>query len=211
MARRGDSLSGAGRAADLALGALNDLARRRGHVDHPGLYPNTDTPWTDQLARRLRELVCEELDRDPQPSRRHVIAARWRAAALLQEGQAEAAQNPVYDIAWRVYAADASRMEAQRLIAECAWKGGWPALAPACDRLAQSRAELRLLCSAVDPNLQVGAMSLAQACAFRIAAFAPPGDRVLLAFYGGQDSWRSEPGFTVYAYKTGDRALKLVG
>jgi hypothetical protein len=211
MARRGDSPTGAGRAAGAALGALNDLTRRRAGVDHPGLYPNADNPWTDQLARRLRVLAGEELARTPDPDRRHVIAARWRAAALLEDSPVEAARTPVYDIAWRIYAADCARMTAQPLIAECAWKGGWAALAPACDRLAQGRAGLKLLCAMADPGTEVGEMTLAQACAFRISAFAPAGDRVLLAFYGGANGWRGEPGFTVFAYTTGERGLKPAG
>ena len=207
MARRGDSPTGAGRAAALTAGALNDLARRRSGVDQPGLYPNADNPWTDQLARRLRGLLAEELERSPDPGHRHIIAARWRAAALLPDGPVEAARNPVYDIAWRVYSADGARLTGQPLIAECPWRGGWAALAPACDRLAQGRAGLKLLCAMADPDTAVGAMTLAEACAFRIAAFAPPGETVRLAFYGGPDSWRGEAGFTVYAYTTRERIL----
>jgi hypothetical protein len=211
MARRGDSPTGAGRAAALTAGALNDLARRRSGVDQPGLYPNADNPWTDQLARRLRDLLAEELERSPDAGHCHVIAARWRAAALLSEGPVEAAGDPVYDIAWRAYTADGAHLTDQPLIAECAWRGGWAALAPACDRLAQGRAGLKLLCAMADPDTMVGAMTLAEACAFRIAAFAPAGEPVRLAFYGGLDSWRGEAGFTVFTYVTGERALSRQG
>ena len=207
MARHGDSPAGAGQAGGLALGALHDLARRRSGVDHPGLYPNDDNPWTDQLARRLRDLVAEELARAPDRDRRHVLAARWRAAALLEDGPVAAARNPVYDIAWRVYSADCARLEDQPLIVECPWRGGWRACAPACDRLAQARAGLRVLCAQADPDAPVGEMGLKEACAFRIAAFAPAGEPVLLAFYGGAQSWRGEAGFSIYAYTTGRRGV----
>ena len=207
MARHGDSPAGAGRAAGLISGALNDLARRRGGVDHPGLYANRDNPWTDQLARRLRELLAGELARTPDPVRRHVVAARWRAAALLADGPVEAGRDPMYDIGWRVYSVDGARLEAQPLIVETPWRGGWRAAARACDRLAQGRAGLRVLCAMADPDARVGDMTLKQACAFRIAAFAPPREPVLLAFYGGARGWRGEAGFSIYAYTTGQRRV----
>lgn len=207
MARHGDSPAGAGRAAGLISGALNDLARRRAGVDHPGLYPNGDNPWTDQLARHLRTLLGEELSRAPDLDHRHVVAARWRAAALLDEGPVAAARDPVYDIAWRSYSADGARLKAQPLIVETPWRGGWRVCAPACDRLAQGRAGLRVLCAMADPHTAVGEMSLKEACAFRIAAFAPPREPIMLAFYGGAQGWRGEAGFSVYAYTTGERAV----
>ena len=208
MARGGDSPTGAPTTAGLAAQALAALAARRGGVDHPGLYAPADHPWTDQLARLLRAQVSASLDTRPDPKRRHVIAAHWRNPALLAASKVEAARNPLYDIAWRVYPHDASALSAQPLIAECAWRGGWAALAPACDRLAQGLADLRLLCATADPNRSVGDMSLAQACAYRVAAFAPKDARVLLAFYGGREGWRATPGFSIYTYVCGARAVQ---
>jgi hypothetical protein len=114
-----------------------------------------------------------------------------------------AESDPLYDIAWRLYAADGSALLAQPLIAECAWRGGWRTQAGAADRLAQGRAHVRLLCTMDDPARPVGDMTLAEACAFRIAAFAPAGETVLLAFYGPAGAWRAQPGFSVFHYVTG--------
>lgn len=210
MARGGDSPNGARRAAGLTLGALTGLARKRGGVDHPGLYPEGDNPWTDQLARSLRDLLAEELSRAPDPNHHHVIAARWRALALLPDVGVEAGRDPLYSIAWRAYSADRARMTAQPLIVECPWRGGWPSLAAACDRLAQGRAGLKLLCAMADPGGAVGEMTLAQACALRIAACSPPGEAVRLAFYGRADGWRNEAGFSLFDYTTGERRLTAV-
>ena len=210
MARRGDSPAGARGEAGVTLAALRALAAQRGGVDHPGLFADADNPWTDQLARLLRAEIAARRVEKPQPRYRHSVAARWRAAALLEDGPVLADHDPVYDIAWRVYAADLARLVSQPVIAECPWRGGWAQCAAACDRLAQGRADLKLLCAMADPSRPVGAMTLAQACAYRIAAFAPRGEAVLLAFYGGAQGWRGQAGFEVFAYTTGRRALKRV-
>jgi hypothetical protein len=210
MVRRSDSPVGAADTVRLVRGALEDLVRQRGVIDHPALYSNSDNPWTDHLARRLRARIGDALTGKLRQDHHHVVAARWRAEALLEEASVKAARTPLYDIAWRTYAANWAHLRSQPLVVECPWKGGWAALAPACDRLAQARSDLRLLCAMADPSLKVGEMTLAEACAFRIAAFAPPRDAVLMAFYGGQDSWRIEPGFTLFTYITGDRRLTTV-
>lgn len=200
------SLIGAEAALDVAQSALSRLTEVRGRMDHPGLFPAADHPWTDHFARLTREAVEARLPDPADGADIHVVAARWRAASLLGPGRVRAGAHPLYDVAWRVYPADGGRLLAQNLIAECIWKGGWPALARAGDRLAQARSAVKLLIGAEDPARQVGAMSLAEACAFRISAFAPKGERVMLAFYGsgGEDSWRDVPGFTVFDYVTGE-------
>jgi len=108
-----------------------------------------------------------------------------------------------YATSWRIYAADDSQMIAQPLVAELSWRGQWSTLSRACDRLAQARTSLRVLATQADPNRDVGGLSLAQACAYRIAAFAPSGQTVLLAFYCPDGGWRDEAGFEVYRYRTG--------
>jgi len=113
----------------------------------------------------------------------------------------------VYDIAWRVDPDDGSALAAQPLAAECLWRGGWGALSQACDRLAQARAGVRLLATASDPRTDMGGMGLAEACAFRIAAFAPPGERVLLAFHSTEEGWARSEGFAIFDYVTGEAAL----
>lgn len=211
MARDGATPDGAEAAAGLALAALASVSARRAGADHPALYAAGDNPWTDLMARDLRDAIDAALP--PEQAARHAVAARWRFPSLLPERAVLAAKQPLYDIAWRVYAADGGALAAQPLIAECPWRGGWRALSGAADRLAQGRADVKLLCAMDDPSRAVGeggAMTLAEACAFRIAAFAPAGERVLLAFYGQAGSWRETPGFSVFSYITGAGAVTPV-
>ncbi len=210
MPTGGASLIGADAAADIVLDALRRLTEIRGAMDHPGLFPAADHPWTDHFARLVRDAVDARLPNPAGTDDIHVVAAHWRAASLLGQSRVRAGEHPLYDVAWRVYPADGGRLLAQNLAAECVWKGGWPALARACDRLAQARAGLKLLAGMDDPGRRIGEMSLAEACAFRISAFAPKGERVMLAFYGsgGEDSWRDAPGFTRFTYVTGEAALR---
>lgn len=208
MARDGATPNGAGSAAGLAMRALDATAQRRAGADHPGMYDAADNPWTDQIARNLRDGIAATLS--PDHERCHAVAARWRFASLLTESPVLATSRPLYDFAWRIYAEDGSALLAQPLIAECAWRGGWRALSGAADRLAQGRAGLKLLCAMDDPARAVGEMTLAEACAFRISAFAPPGEEVLLAFYGRPGSWRETGGFSVFAYVTGRNRIEAV-
>jgi hypothetical protein len=210
MAGARNSLTGAESAQALAVEALRSLSDRRANLDHPALYAGLDNPWTDQLARLVRDALNQRLIQTPDAESRHVMAAHWRFPSLLPDGPAAPGRNPLYDLAWRVYPADASCLAGQPLIAECAWRGGWAACAPACDRLAQGRATVKLLCAMADPDHAIGDMTLAQACAFRIAAFAPKGERVLLAFYGAPGSWRESAGFALYGYRTGDDVLQAL-
>ncbi len=208
MARGGASPKGAVSAADLARAALEATAVRRAHADHPALYEAGDNPWTDQIARELRDAITRSLP--PDPGGRHAVAARWRFASLLEAGPVAAEDRPVYDIAWRVYTADGGALQAQPLVADCPWRGGWRALAAASDRLAQARAGLKLLCAMDDPRRAVGEMTLAEACAFRISAFAPPGEAVMLAFYGKTGGWRETAGFSIFAHETGRNRIEAV-
>lgn len=203
MARPGKSLTDASRAVGLAHNALDQLAARRGQLDHPARFVPGENPWTDHLARLFRSTLNAALEDAPDAQSRHVVAAHWRTIALLEPGPADAARAPLYDLAWRVYSSDCSQLLAQPLIGECVWRGGWAACAPACDRLAQGAAGVRLLCVSGDPQSPVADMTLADACAYRIAAFAPRDETVLLAFYGGAQSWRDAPGFSVFVYQTG--------
>ncbi|MGJ3232548.1 MAG: hypothetical protein ACFE0P_12180 [Oceanicaulis sp.] len=202
MARDGASPNGAETAAGLALRALSATAEARAGADHPGLFASDDNPWTDRIARELREAVAGVLG--PAHGGCHAVAARWRFPSLIKDGPVLATSDPLYDIAWRVYAADGSAMLAQPLIAECAWRGGWRSLSAAADRLAQGRAHVKLLCAMDDPDRDIGGMTLVQACAFRISAFAPPGEDVMLAFYGRAGSWRETAGFAVHTHVTGE-------
>lgn len=213
MRSAGASLTGVETPTALVARALDALAEIRGAQEHPGLFANTDHPWTDHLARLLRDKVDAWLSGQAGDDDIHVVAARWRTPSLLNARRVRAAEHPLYDIAWRVYPADGAQLLAQPLIAECVWKGGWPALARACDRLAQARAGVKLIAAMDDPDSLVGQMTLAQACAFRINAFAPPGDQVMLAFYGsgGADSWRESAGFSIFDYKTGEKRVTRRG
>ncbi|MGX6646777.1 hypothetical protein ACWCOP_02405 [Maricaulaceae bacterium MS644] len=208
MARDGASPKGAETAAGLAVRALHATAERRAGADHPALYDARDNPWTDQIARELRGAVADSLE--PDHARCHAVAARWRFPSMLKDGPVMAAAHPLYDIAWRIYAEDGSALIAQPLIAECPWRGGWRALSGAADRLAQGRADVKLLCAMDDPARAVGEMTLAEACAFRINAFAPPGDDLMLAFYGRAESWRETAGFSIFTYVTGRDRIEAV-
>ena len=190
--------------------ALDSLVERRGPHEHPALYPMAEHPWTDHLARLFRNEVDDWLSAQDTHTDIHVVAANWRAARLLGQSRVRAGEYPLYDIAWRVYPEDGEQLLAQPLAAECVWKGGWPALARACDRLAQSRCDIKFIATMDDPNSKVGEMTLAEACAFRINAFAPPGDHVRLAFFGSgsADSWRETQGFTQFDYVTGESGVR---
>jgi hypothetical protein len=203
------SLKGAETPTSLVARALDAVAEIRGAQEHPGLFASADHPWTDHLARLMRDAVDAWLADQAGDDNIHVVAAQWRTPSLLNARRVRAGEHPLYDIAWRVYPADGAQLLAQPLAAECVWKGGWPALARACDRLAQARADVKLIAAMDDPDSRVGEMTLAEACAFRINAFAPKGDRVMLAFYGsgGADSWRDTPGFTLCDYVTGGQAV----
>lgn len=209
MARDGASLIGARPAAALALDALAAVQARRGGVDRPALYLRNDNPWTDQIARDLRDALAARLAARPEPDHAHEVAARWRFPRLLGDGPVSAGADPLYDIAWRVYAASGDRMIEQPLVAECVWRGGWLALSAAADRLAQARAGMTLLCAADDPDRDMGGMKLAEACAFRFAAFAPEGEAMLLAFHQSRPA-AGAPGFAVFAYRAGAPALVRV-
>lgn len=211
MRSAGASLTNVETPTALVASALDALAEIRGAQEHPGLFANADHPWTDHLARLIRDAVDAWLSSQMGNDDIHVVAANWRTPSLLPQRRVRAGERPLYDIAWRVYPADGAQLRAQPLAAECVWKGGWPALARACDRLAQARAGVKLIVAMDDPDSRVGEMSLAQACAFRINAFATKGDRVMLAFYGSgeADSWRMAPGFTLFDYVTGDRVVTL--
>ncbi len=187
--------------------ALAHLVGSRGEQEHPGLFPMEGHPWTDHLARLLRDEVAREISQTFDDDTIHVVAANWRAASLLSQSPVRAGEHPLYDVAWRIYPADGEQLLAQPLAVECVWKGGWPALARGCDRLAQARAEVKLITAMDDPNSKVGEMTLAEACAFRMNAFAPAGDRLTMAFYGSgsKDSWRGAPGFSLFDYVTGER------
>lgn len=208
MARDGASLNGAASAAGLALRALGAAANVRAGADHPAMYARGDNPWTDRIARELRDQIAAALT--PEHAGCHAVSARWRFPSLIKNGPVLATDNPLYDIAWRIYAQDGSALLAQPLIAECAWRGGWRSMSAACDRLAQGRAHVKLLCAMDDPQRAVGEMTLAEACAFRISAFAPAGEEVMLAFYGKGESWRETPGFSVFTYLTGRDRLEPV-
>ena len=189
--------------------ALAHLIASRAEQEHPGLFPMEGHPWTDHLARLVRDEVASQISQIPEDDTIHVVAANWRAASLLGQSRVRAGEHPLYDIAWRSYPADGEQLLAQPLAVECVWKGGWPALARGCDRLAQARADVKLITAMDNPNSKVGEMTLAEACAFRMNAFAPARDRLTLAFYGSgsEDSWRDTPGFSLFDYVTGDRAI----
>ncbi len=207
------SLISADIASGLAERALSELVRLRASQEHPALFAMEDHPWTDHFARLLRDEVGSWLALQTENAHIHVVAANWRAASLLSDSPVRAGRRPLYDLAWRVYPEDGEQLLAQPLAAECVWKGGWPALARGCDRLAQARAAVKFIAAMDDPMSKVGEMTLAEACAFRINAFAPKGDHVTLAFFGsgGDDSWRDEPGFTLFDYVTGESSVRERG
>lgn len=194
-------------AAQLVAQALEATAARRRGIDAPSDYARAPHPWTDAIAFAL----CNALDKTlkAQPSEA-IHAVSWDKRDILSRMpdivQAEA--RWLYDIAWRVYPPDRHRLYAQRLALMTGWRGGWPALAGAADKLAQARTDLRALIVLADPERAVGDMSLVEALAYRISAFASAGEACLFAFWSAEGGWRGSEGFTVFRYRTGDGALE---
>jgi len=206
MAGKRASFPDTAQAAELAVLALEDLARRRGGVDEPGDYVTDPHPWTADFAARLSERIDARLAQETAEARHILLAPRPPKAderVRLMHGPAS-----LYPISWRVEAADGSAMTGLPLVAECIWRGGWRELAGACDRLAIARARLRTLVIAADPAFDLGGMTVAEAAAFRINAFLDPGETCLIAFWGGRGSWRETPGFDVMTYVSGRAELE---
>lgn len=194
--------------------ALNSVSDRRSSVDAPLDYSHRIRhPWTRDFNLQLVRAIHTQCKPEPNGPI-HEVASRWWGDTthdLKQVNPDNAirvmADSP-YATSWRIYAADDSQMIAQPLVAELSWRGQWSALSRACDRLAQARCTVRLLVTQADPNRDVGSFTLAQACAYRIAAFAPAGQSVLLAFYCPDGGWREQAGFSYYGYRTGAQELK---
>jgi len=204
MTRQGASRVRVETVRDYVQMALSDVQARRSALDTPLDYPSHNPhPWTQDFALALARTLHTHLRLNPE-SHRHEVAAHWRTGHAVPDlTPIRLSADALYTTCWRVYAPDDSALIQQALAAEL----HWGPLSRACDRLAQARASLRLLASQADPARQVGGMTLAQACAYRIAAFAPPGETVLLAFYSPDTGWRAEAGFDCFSYVTGARGV----
>ena len=197
--------------AATAAHAFAALARRRAGSPTPAAFVEPAHPWTLDYARLLARGVEARLEAGADWPGRHRVACEGAAGrtGLTADAPGERLLAPAWlgDVAWRVEREDGAALSDVALVARLVWRGGWPELAGACDELAACRARLRVIAANADPGCAVGEMTLAEALAFRIAAFAPKGEAVLLAFFGGPGGWREADGFTVFDYVCGARDL----
>lgn len=205
MSARRASLVDAQQAEHCVQAALKALRDRRAGADAPLDYARrVRNPWTRDLAVEL----ALEIDRviPGADTHRHEISGKLGALnRVLPDMSARLAEGGPYPVSWRVYAADDSALLEQPAVIAAQWRGVWSHLSRACDDLAQARAGLRVLLTQADPDRDVDGLNLATACAYRISAYAPPGEAVLLAFYGPEGGWRDTAGFALYRYRTGDQ------
>jgi hypothetical protein len=195
-------------AKQTVLAALDALALRRASIDSPVDYiRRVAHPWTDDLAFELALQIDAGPPGDAPHPVQEVSTTFRRVARDAPEMRVRLFQGPPHAVSWRIYAADDSVLLEQPVVIHCPWRGTWPSLSRACDDLAQTRASLRVLATQADPDRDVDGMTLATACAYRISAFAPPREPVVLAFYAPGGGWRSQAGFSLYAYQTGERTL----
>ena len=207
MSARRASLVDAQQASQCVTAALNALSDRRAEADAPLDYARrVRNPWTRDLAVELAleiDRACPGFE-----THRHEVAAKMGPInRALPELGVRLAEGGPYPVSWRIYAPDDSALLEQPCVIGAQWRGQWPHLSRTCDDLAQTRASLRVLATQADPDRDVDGMTLATACAYRISAFAPPREPVLLAFYAPEGGWRSQAGFSLYAYQTGERTL----
>ncbi|MEO1040204.1 MAG: hypothetical protein AAFX09_11715 [Pseudomonadota bacterium] len=192
--------------------ALDALARRRAGTPAPSAFSDHPHPWTLDFARLLARRVDDRLSAGAPWPGRHLISCDGAAgrSGMTSHAPGERLLAPawLHDVAWRVEREDGSALADTPLVARLVWRGGWPQLVGACDAIAACRARVRLVCANADPARAVGEMTLAEALAFRISAFAPAGDRVVLAFYGGDDAGAERAGFTLFDYACGERDVK---
>tara|TARA_E500000318_G_C3514361_1_gene193691 strand:+ start:271 stop:915 length:645 start_codon:yes stop_codon:yes gene_type:complete len=195
-------------AITIVTAALDALVRRRASIDAPVEYVRRVAhPWTDDLAFELAlQIDAAQTGGELQPMQ-EVSTAFRRVARDAPEMKVRLVQGLPHTIRWRIYAPDDSALLEQPVALHSQWRGAWPHLSRACDDLAQTRASLRVLATQADPDRDVDGLTLATACAYRISAFAPPREPVLLAFYAPEGGWRSQAGFSLYSYKTGEQAV----
>lgn len=205
MSARRASLVDTQQASACVTAALHALSERRAGADSPIDYARrARNPWTRDLAVEL----ALEIDRGLPSSdaRRHEVAGKLGALnRALPEMGVRLAEGGPYPLSWRVYAADDSALLDQPAVICAQWRGMWAHLSRACDDLAQAHAGLKVLATQADPMREVDGQSLVTACAWRISAYAAPGQAVLLAFYGPAGGWRQDAGFSLFAYRTGER------
>ena len=210
MSARRASLVDAQQAMTCVTAALEALTVRRAGADSPIDYARrVRNPWTRDLAVEL----ALEIDRALPDSETHRHEISGKLGALnraLPDMDVRLAEGGPYPVSWRSYAADDSALLDQPVVIGAQWRGMWPHLSRACDDLAQARAGLRVLVTQADPMREVDGQPLVTACAWRISAYAPPGEAVLLAFYGPAGGWRDEAGFSLFSYRTGDRDVTVL-
>lgn len=213
MSARRASLVDARQASACVTAALKALAERRASADSPIDYARrVRNPWTRDLAVELAlEIESALLTASDDNAPRHEISAKMGPInRALPEMTARLADGGPYPVSWRIYAADDSALLEQPAVISAQWRGMWPHLSRACDDLAQARTGLRVLATQADPERDVDGLSLATACAYRLSAYAPPGEQTLLAFYGPAGGWREEAGFSLFRYVTGEQALEAL-
>ena len=207
MSARRASLVDARQAGQCVQTALMALTERRAGADAPVDYARrVRNPWTRDLAVELA-LEIDRVIPHSDALRQEVSAKMGPLNRALPELGVRLAEGGPYPVSWRVYAADDSALRDQPAVIHAQWRGQWPHLSRACDDLAQARTGLRVLLTQADPTREVDGLDLVTACAYRLSAYAPPGDCVMLGFYSPDGGWRERAGFTLFSYVTGDQAV----
>ena len=207
MSARRASLVDAQQAAHCVRAAVEALTDRRASADAPLDYARrVRNPWTRDLAVELALAIDHRLPAsDPH---RHEVSGKLGAInRALPDIAVRLAEGGPYPVSWRVYAADDSAFLDQPAVIAAQWRGVWPHLSRACDDLAQARTGLRVLLTQADPARDVDGLKLVTACAYRLSAYARPGEAVLLGFYGPEGGWRDTAGFSLFHYVTGDQSV----
>ncbi|WP_019960345.1 hypothetical protein [Woodsholea maritima] len=208
MGGRGASYPSIAQLSHAVQTALGELALSRRGVDRPSLYVRAPHPWTDKLGGLLLSHFGTVLDEEIYTSQLSAHLGFSHRLPLRHLPDHIHITHPwMNELGLKILARPNSHLIGYPLAFEAAWCGNWPHIIDRIDRLAVTRADLKVLCVSGDPHRDMGTMTLSQALAYRLSAGTPKGQMALLAFWQGCESQSGEEGFSVFSYQTGERDL----